>query len=450
MPSSMEPNNAPLKVIIIGGSLAGLMCGIALKHAGHEVHIIEQDGNERQSHMSGVGLGLSVDHFLQRHDRISSVFSHRINCIQTLKNDKPRVLAIGNRDITSWDAFYYRLRSNFDGYISSYYPVAPQPSDTDGLVSYEARQKVLDIAPADANANSSHITLSVLDRDSEKIYQRTADLVVGADGPDSLVKAKYLPTVQRTYVGYIVWRGTVPEREVSGRTREMFTNSIMTYMMRGGHCVVYTIAGPEGSLEPGERLLNFCWYTNETNEALDEIMVDSIDGHRHHYTVPAGRVRESIWSARMEHIKNELPAPFLEIVTRIRRPFVQVVTEFSMSPPRAAFEDGKVLLMGDALTLLRPHTALGTAQAAFHALAIEDYVSGRISAAEWENQVLRFSFLHWSQSVWWGKFYQESIATALISGVRYWMCYALETMRSWWNRDGLMLRMSPPVHKSAS
>ncbi|KAI0835788.1 FAD/NAD(P)-binding domain-containing protein [Hypoxylon sp. FL0890] len=388
---------AKSRSIIIGGSLAGLMCGIALKHAGHEVHIIEQDGNERQSHVSGIGLGPTVDHFLQRHDRISSVFSNRIGCIQTLKNGTPRVIAVGNRDITSWDAFYYRLRSNFDGYISPYYPVAPQPSETDGSVTYEARQKVLNISP-----DGSQMVLSILDHGTQETHQRNADLVIGADGPDSLVRAKYLPTVQRSYVGYIVWRGTVPELEVSKRTREIFTRSIMTCMMKGGHCIVYTIAGQNGSLEPGERLLNFCWYTNETSKSLDEILIDAVDGHRHHNTVPAGRLRKSIWSARLKRAQKELPTPFLEIVTRIRRPFVQVITEFNVSSPRAAFENGKVLLVGDALSLLRPHSGLGTAQAAFHALALEDYVAGRKTVKEWEDEVLRFSYLHWTQSVWWG------------------------------------------------
>ncbi|OTA67065.1 FAD/NAD(P)-binding domain-containing protein [Hypoxylon sp. EC38] len=447
MSFSMETGGSSFRVVIIGGSLAGLMCGIALKHSGYEVQIIEQDGNERQSHMSGVGLGPSVDHFLQRHDRLYSAFSQRTSCIQTLKNGTPRVLATGNRDITSWDAFYYRLRSNFDGYISSYYPSAPQPSETDGSVIYDARQKVLGVVPAEPDG--SYMILSILDRDTEEEYQKKAHLIIGADGPDSLIRAKYLPTVQRSYVGYIAWRGTVPEREVSVKTREMFNDSIMTYMMREGHCVVYTIAGAEGSLEPGERLLNFCWYDNETAEALDEIMIDAVDGHRHHNTVPTGKVRENIWSARLERAKDELPAPFLEIVTRIRRPFVQVITEFQPRSPRAAFEDGKVLLVGDALSLMRPHTAQGVAQAAFHALATEDYVAGKISVKEWEDRVLRFSLLHSSQSVWWGKFYQENIATALFWGIRYWMCYTLEKVRSWWNKDESMHRVSPSVRKSA-
>ncbi|KAI2641396.1 FAD/NAD(P)-binding domain-containing protein [Hypomontagnella submonticulosa] len=443
----MDSDRAPLNVVIAGGSLAGLMCGIALKHAGHQVKIIEQDDSERMSHMSGLGLGPSAASFLQRHDRLSSVFSHRINCIQTLRNGNPRVLATGNRDITSWDAFYYRLRSNFDGYISSYYPSAPKSSQTDGLATYEARRKVLNISPADLTG--SHMVLTILNLETQETSQSEADLVIGADGPDSLVRAQYLPAAKRRYVGYIVWRGTVSERELSETTRDIFTHSIMTYMMDGHHCVVYTIPGPQGSLEPGERLLNFCWYSNETREDLDKILIDAIDGHRHHNTVPAGHVRQDIWSARLEYGKTTLPAPFLEIAAKIQQPFIQVITEFCS--PQAAFENGKVLLMGDALTLFRPHTALGSAQSAFHALAIEDYVAGKISVDEWEKRVLRFSFLHWVQSVWWGKFYQESIARALPWGLRYWFYSLLERIRSWRNRDGTGIRLSSSkMDKSSS
>ncbi|KAI0378205.1 FAD/NAD(P)-binding domain-containing protein [Hypomontagnella monticulosa] len=425
----MDSDRAPLNVVIVGGSLAGLMCGIALKHAGHHVKIIEQDGSERMSHKSGIGLGPSAALFLQRHDRHSTIFSHRVGCIQTLKNGNPKVLATGNRDITSWDAFYYRLRSNFDGYISPYYPSAPKFSATDGSATYEFRRKVLDISPV-----GSHMVLSTLNLGTQEISQDEADLVIGADGPDSLVRAKYSPAAKRRYVGYIVWRGIVPEREISEKTRSIFTSSIMTYMMNGHHCVVYTIPGSQGSLEPGERFLNFCWYGNETREDLDEILIDAIDGHRHHHTVPAGHVREDVWSSRLEYGKTVLPAPFLEIALKVQQPFIQVITDFHS--PRAAFENGKVLLMGDALTLCRPHTALGSAQAAFHALAIEDYVAGKISVDEWESRVVRFSFLHLTQSVWWGKFYQESIVRALPWAFRYWFYWSVEKIRSWWNKDG--------------
>ncbi|ROT41235.1 FAD/NAD(P)-binding domain-containing protein [Sodiomyces alkalinus F11] len=435
----MEPDKKQLKVVILGGSLAGLMCGIALKHAGHEVTIIEKGENVRQSHMAGVCLGLDAERFLERHDRLSNVFSHRCLRIQALKSDETvQVFINARRDITNWDAYYFRLRANFDGYKSSFYPIPPQPSATDGPSSYNARREVVDLTRTGDRGNTK-LVLSVLDHDTRDVSKVEADLVVGADGPDSFIRAKYIPESKRRYVGYIAWRGTVPESEVSEATRDVFKRSVTIHLMDRHHCLVYTIPGVDGSLEKGERYLNFLWYTNETPEALDEILIDGIDGHRHHNIVPSGHVRKDIWEARLQTARSiPLPGPFLEIITKIERPFIQVITE--VISPRASFEDGRVLLMGDGLSLYRPHTAFSGTQAAFHALKVEEYVEGKISAQEYEEKALRYARLHWSQSIWYGDFYQYSKWTALKSALYYWFHCGIDRVNSWWTGEERLLR----------
>lgn len=420
------------EAIIVGGSIAGLMCGISLKHAGYNVVIIEQDNNERLSHMAGLSLGPSAVDFLLHHDRLQGSFAHTVGCVQSLKDDgAQRVLAAGRRDITSWDTLYYRLRSNFDGYASTYCPLAPQDAVTDGSAAYVSNMRVLDIGRS--TATDSLLTLTMQDRRSHHVSTMAADLVIGADGPDSLIRAKYHPEVQRQYAGYIAWRGTVPENILSDLTCKSIANSVTCHVMDRHHIIVYTIPGKDGSLEPGERLVNFCWYTNQSPQSLDEILKDSIDGHRHRSTVPAGRVRDTVWAARLEHARSEpLPSALLEIITKIQSPFIQVITDYYST--RGAFENGQVLLIGDALTLVRPHAGLSSAKSAFHALAIEDYACGRISLAEWEDRVLRYSSLLWAQGAWWGEFYQGNKYTALLSGVQYWTYKAWYNTVSWWKR----------------
>jgi hypothetical protein len=416
------------------------MCGIALVHAGHTVTIIEKEDNERQSHMAGVCLGPDAEVYLASHDRCKAAFSHRSLRVQALNPDESiKIFVIGRRDITSWDTYYFRLRACFDQYASSYYPHPPQPKETDGRALYVCRRKVLDMFPS--SETDRGMILSTLNFDNQEVTQTKADVVIGADGPDSFVRSKYLPAVKREYVGYIAWRGTVPESEVSMSTREIFKRSATVHMMHRHHCIMYTIPGINGSLEPGERLLNFLWYTNETEEALQEILIDGVDGHKHHNIVPAGRIREYIWTAQVEHAKNvPLPSPFLEVITKIRRPFIQVITDFCA--PQAAFEDGKVLLVGDSLSLLRPHTAFSGTQAAFHALRVEEYVGGKITLKQWEGKVLGYSRLHWAQSIWWGKFYQHHMLVALAAGLRYWWYCGIDKVQSWWNGEDSLLRTS--------
>ncbi|KAI0809955.1 FAD/NAD(P)-binding domain-containing protein [Xylaria sp. FL0064] len=437
------PLKKPLR---IGGSLCGLMCGIALKHEGHTITIIEKGDNERQSHMAGVCLGLDADYFLARHDRLRETFSHLSQSVQLLRRDlSTRVFVYARRNVTSWDALYFLLRSCFDGYISSYYPNPPETHITDGSVSYEHLTEALDIAYAKA-ADPSQLVVTVFNNRTQNVSHIEADLVIGADGPNSFVRAKYLPNIRRQYVGYIAWRGTVPEREVSKLTRAAFMENVTVYMMSGEHCIVYAIPGSKGTCHPGDRLLNFLWYTNERVTDLEHIMADALDDHVHHNIVPAGHVREEVWNMRLrDAIDKPLPAPLLEIVTKIKNPFIQVITEYSS--PRAVFEDGKVLLVGDALSLYRPHTAFSATQAALHALCLEKYVGGNMSITKWEETVLRYALIHSSQSTWYGMFYQHRMAVALVAALQYWTHCVLDKLLSWWRGEKSLVRSTLKIEK---
>lgn len=424
------------------------MCGIALKHAGHSITIIEKEDNVRQSHMAGVCLGVDAERFLARHDRLApAAFTHECRRIQALKRDESiQVFINARRDITSWDVYYFRLRANFDGYVSEFYPRPPQGSATDGEGVYKGMTELLELKRV-RNHDNDHgdggeeekMLLTMRDRTTQKVVQQHADLVIGADGPDSFIRSLYLPTIKRQYVGYIAWRGTVPESEISDSSRAVFRRSVTVHMMSRHHVIMYMIPGIQGSLEPGERYLNFLWYTNESQETLDEILIDGVDGHRHHNIVPAGRVRQDIWESRLAAARAEpLPGPFLEVIQKIRRPFIQVITEFIT--PQASFEDGRVLLSGDSLSLYRPHTAFSGTQAAFHANSIEDHVAGRISLKNWEERVLRYSRLHWAQSKWFGGFYQDNPLTAIRSACYYWWWCGVDRVRAWWKGEERLLR----------
>jgi hypothetical protein len=425
------------------------MCGIALKHAGHAVTIFEKEDNVRQSHMAGVCLGLDGERFLSRHDRLHSIFTHRSVRVQSLKLDGSlKVFLDAIRVITSWDTYYFRLRAIFDGYTSSFYPKAPLPSPEDGPVQYKALHQITSLrrragsSDADAKGGSSgKMVLDVLDRTAGTSTQVEADLVVGADGPDSFIRNLYLPKSKRKYVGYIAWRGTVPESKVSQATRNIFRDSVTVHMMDRHHCIMYTIPGPDGSLTVGERHLNFLWYTNHHDSAeLDEILKDSVDGHRHYNLVPSGRVREDIWAARIEEAKRiPLADAFLEVMLKIERPFIQVITEFIS--PKASFEDGKVLLVADGLCLYRPHTAFSGTQAAFNALRVEELVEGKITLQDWEEQVLLYARIHSAQTTALGHHYQSSKLAFLWSTLWFqWYC-AIDRVKAWWTGRERLLRL---------
>ena len=55
---------------------------------------------------------------------------------------------------------------------------------------------------------------------------QTSDLVVFADGVNSLARATLLPGATPRYAGYVAWRGMVHETELSADTRTLLDDAI--------------------------------------------------------------------------------------------------------------------------------------------------------------------------------------------------------------------------------
>lgn len=56
-----------------------------------------------------------------------------------------------------------------------------------------------------------------------------ADMVLAADGPSSTIRKLLTPEVERRYVGYVAWRGTVPEAEVNETLEKTFVDKFTFY-----------------------------------------------------------------------------------------------------------------------------------------------------------------------------------------------------------------------------
>jgi hypothetical protein len=151
------------------------------------------------------------------------------------------------------------------------------------------------------------------------------------------------------------------------------------------------------------------------------------DGIRHHTKLPPGKVRPHIWDEQRAYARAKFALPYLTIIDNIVSPFVHLITDYHS--PQASFANGKVLLVGDALTLLRPHIAFSTNQAAYQALWTERLVKGEVDPVQYEYQVMTATCLHWRRSVWFGEFFQKPLYIALRSGSRYWVTLGMAKIR---------------------
>ena len=202
--------------------------------------------------------------------------------------------------------------------------------------------------------------------------QRCA-LLVFADGIHSTGRQLLLPEVKPLYAGYVGWRGTVSEAELSPATFDVLHEAITYFVTAGGHILAYPIPSLDGSLEPGRRLTNWVWYRNmRQGTELDELMTD-VHGVRRSLSLAPGMVRRGALDELRTTARRTLPPALAEMVAKTRDPFVQVVVDLEVS--RMAF--GRVCLIGDAAFALRPHAAAGTAKAAEDAWKLGEALGSR-------------------------------------------------------------------------
>jgi 2-polyprenyl-6-methoxyphenol hydroxylase-like FAD-dependent oxidoreductase len=114
--------------------------------------------------------------------------------------------------IASWDLLYNILRANFDGGYETGYIEAVEKLEGDGMATYLSGVRVMNL-----EEDGDLVRVEYESMGGKGSIE--ANIVVGADGSSSTVRRLLLPEVDRTYAGYIAWRGTVKESLLSEETR---------------------------------------------------------------------------------------------------------------------------------------------------------------------------------------------------------------------------------------
>lgn len=190
----------------VGGSLSGLMHGLVLHRLGSHVRILEQSPSDTPvSHMAGVCLGVDVQQFLQRYDASSDI-PLGMHCTQPQSLDQQgnaHPFLKVNRVMSSWDAFYFRLKANFDLRASDFIPY-PLPPGRDAAGQGDTKKDVRTLASR-AKYEAGKRVVGVEQVDGGQVMVRyedyahggkeeksLADLVITADGPNSAVRKMFL------------------------------------------------------------------------------------------------------------------------------------------------------------------------------------------------------------------------------------------------------------------
>ncbi|TSD89313.1 2-polyprenyl-6-methoxyphenol hydroxylase [Mycobacterium sp. KBS0706] len=336
----------PLRIRIVGGSLAGLFAGVLLQRDGHDVRIYERSTGG----LSGRGAGLVAQREVfqilrligfERIARIGVVAKERIvldragQVVQTVATPQTQI---------SWDVLYDSVASRFT-------------SD-----HYLPGRQAVDVVDSDAGA-----VISFSDGSTDQ-----ADLVIGADGIGSVVRRSVNPeSPDNHFAGYVAWRGLVPESQLP-EAASLLLDRFTFYLAPGAQVLGYLVPGPTGEMSKGDRRYNWVWYRRVRPDALAGLFTDRA-GRTHAFSLPRGGLSdEGLHDLRRDAFES-LPRQLALAVSVEDTPSIQGI--FDYQAPQVVGRS--VALIGDAAFVVRPHTAMGVSKAAGDVMALQRHLATR-------------------------------------------------------------------------
>ncbi|MEM1330361.1 MAG: FAD-dependent monooxygenase [Planctomycetota bacterium] len=327
-----------LRVAVAGGSYAGVCAGLALRCAGADVRIYERSQNVLR-----VGGGIVVQpDFAEYLDAFGYARPETVGVPTTGRRFLNRD---GSVDHRSADATFYTA---WDVLLSSL------------LASFPEERYLSGRAVIAADTTGDGVDLTFEDDSTDRV-----DLLIGADGVGSRLRQQFEPESTADYAGYVGYRGLIPEASLSAEQLDVLRDHFVLYSYPHSHILCYLIPGEQGELAPGSRRLNWVWYITRNRAEFRELLTDR-NGQEHRASIGPGEMSDA-WRDRLcIDADTRLPPALAQAIKMTAEPFAQGIFDLRVTK----MVHRRVVLLGDAACVVRPHTAAGTSKAAADAIQL--------------------------------------------------------------------------------
>jgi 2-polyprenyl-6-methoxyphenol hydroxylase-like FAD-dependent oxidoreductase len=330
------------RALVIGGSLGGLIVVHLLRATGWDAVVFERNDEELASRGVGLGTHPQLIGILRRagvdFDETMGITPTRAVCLD--RNGKIIIERPTGRTLSGWSRLYRALLD------------ALPPS------TYRLGKRLVRVAQ-----DADRATAIFADGTSD-----SGDLLVGADGIRSGVRAQFLPDIEPRYAGYVAWRASIDEADVPLALWEEMVGLYAFCLPEGEQVISYAVPGRDNDTAVGRRAYNIVWYRPADRAALIDMCTDA-QGRHHAAGIPPPLIRPDVVS-RVKADASRLLAPQVAQIFARSAPFFQPI--YDLASPQIVF--GRVALAGDAAFVARPHAGAGTTKAALDAACLADSI----------------------------------------------------------------------------
>ncbi|MBA0727788.1 hypothetical protein Golax_000745, partial [Gossypium laxum] len=317
------------KVIIVGGSIAGVSCAHALTSIGWQVVVIEKTAAPPTGSPTGAGLGLDSLAQMLITSWIANphLFQHATLPLTIDQNQATDSSTKVSWTLTRDEEFNFRAAHWADLHGLLYNALPPDIFLWDHqFISFSISE------------DKSYIKVKAKVLRNDKIVEIDGNLLVAADGCLSLIRQNFLPDLKLRYSGYCAWRGVL---DFSGREDPKTIEGIRKAYPDLGKCLYFDLGSKSHCVlyELPNKRLNWIFYVNQPEPEIKRNSVTM-------------KVSEDMIDEMMKEAEKAWVPELVKVMKETKNPFLNAI--YDCDPLRQIYWDN-VVLIGDAAHPTTPH-----------------------------------------------------------------------------------------------